>query len=344
MGPIEKTLKRLPISADDEKPLWFMRQAGRVLPRYLKLRESYSFDTLMKESELAAKVTLLPIEDLKVNGAILFSDILVIPEALGMELKFTDAGPRFSSPLSQAPNSIEHLSFDDSKLQHVYKTLEILTRELPQKVTMIGFCGAPLTVFCYMVQGLGSDHDFPAAVSLFYKEEKLRNILLEKITQASIEYAKHQVAAGARVFQLFDTWAGILPAKDFTEIILPYVQRILTSIRETGVPVIYFPRGLGLANSAITSEIADGLGVDWQSDLAEIDSIVPADITLQGNLDPRRVKAGWPFVQPALDQLIEFHIARRAKPGKHIFNLGHGVIPGTKMETLQKIVQRIQEK
>lgn len=343
MGPIEKILRKQKLSAQDEKPVWFMRQAGRVLPRYLKLREKYSFHELMRTPQLAAEVTMLPMEDMGVNGAILFSDILVIPEALGMDLIFTDKGPRFTSPLNENPNTILDMEFSPDRLNHIYDAIEILDQRLSDDKTLIGFCGAPLTVFCYMIQGLGSNHDFPDAINFFYTHSKLRDTLLRKITDASIVYALNQIKHGAKVFQLFDTWAGILPQVDFNAIVFPYVKEILQTIRKEA-PVIYFPRGLGMGNMGLSHSITDGLGCDWQTDIRLLDQYVDEKVVLQGNLDPRKTKAGFEFVQSELEALIQFHNERTNKRAGHIFNLGHGVIPGTKLATLQKIVKKIQSK
>src|ERR1035437_141811 len=258
----------------ERPPVWFMRQAGRVLPSYLELRKQHSFRELMLNPELAAEVTLLPVNDLCVDAAILFSDILIIPEALGMDLKFTDKGPIFDNPLQDARNQLSSLKADSSKLEHVYKALDIIKKQKPEDVALIGFCGAPFTTFCYMIEGNSTKHDFAQAINLFYNDPKTTAQIFELITELSIEYATTQAAHGIDTFQLFETHAGLIPSELYIERVLPYVKRITNAVREKNVPVIFFPKGLGNGMAKVNFDIADFVSIDWKFSMTEARRII----------------------------------------------------------------------
>ena len=238
-------------------PVWFMRQAGRVLPNYLKLREQHSFVELMHSPKLAAEVTLMPVYDLGVDAAILFSDILVIPAALGMNLNFTDSGPKFDIALKEIEDPSLLLNPDATKLTYIYDAIDEIIRTKPADIPLIGFCGAPFTTLCYMVQGLSSNHTFPEAVALLYRDRKMTHKLLSAITELSIEYAKNQVRHGVSAFQIFETHAGLIPSDLYQEVMMPYVRRIAMAAREEGCPVIFLPKGLGYGVKHIQPEDAD---------------------------------------------------------------------------------------
>ena len=255
----------------ERPPVWFMRQAGRVLPSYLELRKEYSFHELMRNPELAAKVTLLPVDDLGVDAAILFSDILVVPEALGMNLEFTDKGPIFDTPLKNNPENISKLKADTSKLSHIYEAIKVIQKQKPEDIALIGFCGSPFTTFCFMVQGNSVNHTFAEAIQLIYNDRENAKKLFEIITELSIEYALNQVKAGIDTFQLFETHAGLLPYELYLELVLPYVKRITQAVRAAGCPTIFFPKGLGAGMKHINFDIADYVSVDWQDSLSELD-------------------------------------------------------------------------
>ena len=192
---------------DNRPPVWFMRQAGRVLPSYMALKEKYTFWQLMQDPKLAAEVTLLPINDLGVDAAILFSDILVIPYAMGMGLDFTDNGPVFETPLKDIENPLEKLQAQPKKLQYIYNAIDEIIKTKPADIPLIGFCGAPLTVMCFMLQGLGTRSNFADAERIFLSDKALTKQIAEKVTELSIEYALKQIEHGISVFQLFDTHA-----------------------------------------------------------------------------------------------------------------------------------------
>ena len=279
-----KTLKG---ESTERPPVWFMRQAGRVLPSYLEMRKDNSFHGLMRSPELAAKVTLLPVYDLGVDAAILFSDILVIPEALGMDLTFSDSGPKFKEALKDIEDPLSSLKPDASKLDYIYKIIDEIHKTKPEDTPLIGFCGAPFTTLCYMVQGLGTNHTFPDAVNLLYKNKELAKKLLEAITELSIEYAFNQVRHGIAAFQIFETHAGLIPQELYFEMAMPYVRKISSAVMKTGTPVIFLPKGLGIGIKHIKPGDTDFLSIDWQTPIAEARELVHPEIGLQGNLDPR---------------------------------------------------------
>jgi uroporphyrinogen decarboxylase len=320
-------------------PVWFMRQAGRVLPSYLKLREQYSFSELMQSPQLAAQVTLLPVHDLGVDAAILFSDILVIPVALGMNLEFTDSGPKFGKALKELSDPVSTLRPDASKLDYIYKAIDEVQRTKPLNTPLIGFCGAPFTTLCYMVQGLSSNHTFPDAVGLLYKEKATAHKLLNLITDLSIEYAVNQVKHGISAFQIFETHAGLIPSDLYFEMIMPYVRKISSAVKELGCPVIFLPKGLGTGIANIKPEDTDFLSIDWQTPIEVARELVNRDIGLQGNLDPRLLMADQATISATLEKYVSFG----SKHQDWIFNLGHGFIPGIPFENAKMVVDWVKE-
>lgn len=312
----------------ERPPVWFMRQAGRVLPSYLKIKENYTFWQMMQNPEIAAQVTLLPIEDLGVDAGILFSDILVIPHALGMGLEFNDSGPVFEQPLAFRDNPLAGLQADPSKLNYIYSVIDQINRTKSPDTPLIGFCGAPLTVLLFMLQGLGRKGDFPEAVKFIYQHKETTRKLIEVVTDLSIVYAQGQIEHGVDVFQLFDTHAGLIPADLYQELFMPATKKIAAAVREKGIPFIFFPKGLGTGIAKITPEDCDYLSIDWQTPLQVARRIVDPQIGLQGNVDPRLLYSSQPEIEHALQPYIEF--------GKNnqnwIFNLGHGFMPGISFE------------
>jgi uroporphyrinogen decarboxylase len=320
-------------------PVWFMRQAGRVLPNYLKLREKHTFSELMHSPQLAAEVTLMPVYDLGVDAAILFSDILVIPAALGMNLNFTDAGPKFDVALKELSDPSAVLKPDASKLEYIYAAIDEIIRTKPADIPLIGFCGAPFTTLCYMVQGLSSNHTFPDAVALLYRDRKMTNKLLSSITDLSVEYACNQVKHGVSAFQIFETHAGLIPADLYQQVMMPHVRKIAKAVRAEGCPVIFLPKGLGYGIRHIQPEDADFLSVDWQMPIEEARALVHPEIGLQGNLDPRLLFAGKDEILDTLGKYVGFG----SREQKWIFNLGHGFIPGIPYENAKLVVDWIKQ-
>lgn len=322
----------------ERPPVWFMRQAGRVLPNYRKLKEKHTFSELMEDEKLASEVTLMPIKDLGVDAAILFSDILVVPETLGMELEFTDKGPVFSRPLSKFDDPTKHLKADYSKLSHVYKAIDQIMLDKNDDTPLIGFCGAPLTVFGFMFRGEVRDTTFLDAIKYFYKDKKNSLKILDALTEVSIEYAKTQVAHGIEAFQLFETYGGLLPEDMYKEAILPRAKKILNTVRDLGVPTIYFPKDLGNGITEINKDVTDFVGIDWQTPIETARKLVPQGVGLQGNLDPRLLFAP----KEVIEQELKKYLAFGQKNQDWIFNLGHGVMPGTPVENVKFVVDWVK--
>lgn len=319
-------------------PVWFKRQAGRILPSYMELREKYGFKHMMDTPELAAKVTLLPIEDLEVDAAILFSDILVVPEALGMNLTF-DPKPSFQPALKDVNNPIDLLKKQPEKLEHIYEAIRIIQKQKPKQVDLIGFCGAPLTTLCYMYQGFSKKQNFPELLPALYKNKKEMGKIVDAITEMAIHYAVEQVQAGIQAFELFDTHAGIVPLEIYKELFLPAVQRITNAVRSTGTPVIYFPMGIGAGLSLMNHDIADCISIDWQTSLFDVRKHVGKEVVLQGNIDPRLLLTN----EETIEKELQPYIAFGRKETKWIVNLGHGMLPEIPVKNVRFLVELLKK-
>jgi len=318
----------------ERPPVWFMRQAGRVLPNYNKLKEKYSFREMMADPAIAADVTLMPVSDLGVDAAILFSDILVIPSAMGMALKWTDRGPVFPTPLSQYDKPVDHLSVNPDDLNYIYDVIDEILRKRGENIPLIGFSGAPLTTLAYMLQGISSDQNFPAAVKFMFqnKAETLR--LIDAVVELTIIYAKNQIAHGIEVFQLFETHAGLIPTEMYCEMFLPAVQRISEAVRNTGTPFIYFPKGFSTGLKYVTPDLCDFVSIDWQMPLYHARKLVHPEVGLQGNVDPRLLYASPAMIESELEKLKPFF----SDNDKWILNLGHGFLPDTPFDHAKFVV------
>ncbi|HJZ41286.1 MAG TPA: uroporphyrinogen decarboxylase [Bacteroidales bacterium] len=319
-------------------PVWFMRQAGRVLPSYLELRVKHSFWEMLSDPSLAAKVTLLPVHDLEVDAAILFSDILVIPYAMGMGLEFTDYGPKFDKPLMNFENPVTKLNPDAGKLQFIYKTIDEIVKIRPESTPLIGFAGAPLTVLCYMLEGLSSKAGFPDAISFIYRNKNITEKLIDEITDLTIEYSLQQIAHGIDAFQLFETHGGILPFEFYMAKFFPAIQKISKAVRDKGIPFIFFPKDIGTGYSHISPDICDFVSIDWQTPIIDARKMVHPSVGLQGNLDPRFLFADQIAIEEELVKYIEFG----KKEYKWIFNLGHGFIPGIPFENAKYVTDWVK--
>lgn len=321
----------------ERPPIWLMRQAGRYLPEYRALRQKVDFVTMCKTPELAAQVTLQPIDRLGVDAAILFSDILVPLEPMGVSMTF-NPGPVLS-PAIRSGADIDRLVVPDPEatVPYVYETIRILRRELDGRVPLIGFGGAPLTLAAYLVEGEGSKN-FDHLKRLLYSEPAASHALLEKVTATLERYLAAQVRAGAQAIQIFDTWAGLLGPADFREFALRYARRVLDSLRPLGVPLIYF----ALDSRHLMGEIrdcgADVVGVDWRTPLDEASRALDHRFVLQGNLDPCVLFASPGVIRDRARAVLD---AGKAAPG-HVFNLGHGILPGTPVEHAQALVETVR--
>jgi uroporphyrinogen decarboxylase len=323
-------------------PVWLMRQAGRYLPEYREVRASVSgFLELCYTPALAAEVTLQPIRRYGFDAAILFSDILVVPDALGQDVRFVEGeGPRLHPITTSAGLAQLDLAATEEKFSRVYETVQRLRQDLPTETTLIGFSGAPWTVATYMVGGRGSP-DQAAARTLAYSDRATFTRLIDIVTEASIEYLDGQVRAGADCLQIFDSWAGNLPDEEFAAWVVAPTRRIVTELkrRHSHVPIIGFPRGAGTnAADYIDATGVEGIGCDTAMPLAQMQALANrGDVAVQGNLDPLLLAAGGPGLDKRVREILD---ALRGK--RHIFNLGHGIIPQTPPEHVTRIMEIIR--
>lgn len=321
----------------ERTPVWLMRQAGRILPEYRAIRNSLSgFIELAQTPELAAEVTVQPVDILKVDAAIIFSDILVIPEAMGLPYEMVEKkGPYFPKTIeSEADLNKLKIADAESDLGYVLEAIKITKKELAGRVPLIGFAGAPFTIFCYMIEGSGSK-TFSKSRKMLYTQPELSKALLQKITDSTIGYLKAQVKAGANLLQVFDSWAGILPHAQYQEFSLPYLAQICDAISE--VPLTMFAKGAYNAREAIGKLDCQTVGVDWNMDVAETRSLIGWDKTLQGNLDPCALYGSAKEVETATKKMIDQFGTKR-----HIANLGHGVYPDTNPEMVKVFVETVK--
>jgi uroporphyrinogen decarboxylase len=322
-------------------PIWLMRQAGRYLPEYRALRaQKGGFLELCHDSEAACAVTLQPIERFGFDGAILFSDILVVPHALGQDLWFeTGEGPRLAPPL--ADSALEGLTPAPARLAPVIETVRRVRACLAPRTTFLGFAGSPWTVATYMVAGQGS-RDHGAARRMAYAEPARFAAIIEAIVQCTVDYLSDQIAAGVDAVQLFDSWAGSLSPAQFRDWVIAPNARIVTALkaRHPETPIIGFPKGAGAKLIDYARETGvDALGLDETIDPVWADRELPGDMPVQGNLDPLALIAGGETLDRAVDAILAAFAGR-----PHIFNLGHGILPDTGIENVQRLVDRVRQK
>ncbi len=320
-------------------PVWLMRQAGRYLPEYRALREQAGgFLPLCMTPQWAADVTLQPIVRFGFDAAILFSDILIVPYAMGQNLWFeAGEGPRLAPPLCDAP--LETLVPVPERLASIYKTVALVKARLQQTTTLIGFAGSPWTVATYMVAGQGS-RDHSAARSMAYSDAQRFGALIQSIIATTVEYLVGQVAAGADALMLFDSWAGVLPPREFERWVIAPNAQIVAQLRSRGitVPIIGFPRGAGLAAAAFAREVGvQGLGVEEQMDISALLKLLPDTIAIQGNLDSLLLKCGGAALDENVDRILQILQGR-----PHIFNLGHGITPDVPVAHVEQLLARLR--
>lgn len=318
-------------------PVWMMRQAGRILAEYRAVREKAgSFIKLATNPELAAEVTIQPVDLLGVDAAIIFSDILVIPEAMGLPYEMEEKkGPVFPKVV-QSMTDIDSLRIaePEADLAYVLDAIKIVKRELDGRVPLIGFAGAPFTIFCYMIEGRGSK-TFSVAKKALYADPEFSHKLLQKITDSTIAYLKAQIASGANLVQIFDSWAGILSPAQYREYSLPYIKQICDAISEA--PVTVFAKGAFFARQEIGNLNCSVVGLDWNMDPTESRMLVP-NKTLQGNLDPCVLYASYDQIRKEVRNMIEAFGTQR-----YIANLGHGVYPDTNPDKVRCFIDTVKE-
>jgi uroporphyrinogen decarboxylase len=321
----------------ERPPVWLMRQAGRILPEYKAIRAKLTgFKELVKSPELAAEVTLQPVDLLKVDAAILFSDILVIPEAMGLDYEMIEArGPFFPKTIQSKKDINQLLSGEAAaeRLDYVYNTISEINKYIPENIPLIGFAGAPWTILAYMIEGKGSK-TFSVAKKFLYAEPEWSHYLLEKITDSTIHYLRNQVKAGVQTLQLFDSWAGLLSMEQFNTFSLPYMQRIKEAIPE--VPLTIFAKGAMLQLQDLASIKPAVIGIDWNISPIKVREWLGADTVLQGNMDPCLLYA---TPQHVFDETVNMC---REFGRNHIANLGHGVYPDTPLEGVKAFIAAVK--
>jgi uroporphyrinogen decarboxylase len=325
----------------DRPPFWLMRQAGRALPEYRKLKETYTFVQLVQDPDLAVEVTLQPVRRFGFDAAILFSDILVIPEAMGQTYRFKETGGVEMDFAVRSRADIEKLSATTvcERLNYVDKALRQLRRELGDETALIGFSGSPWTLATFMMEG-ASVPKYGKALALFREDPKTYHLLAEKLTDGVTEYLRMQTAAGVDALQIFDSHGGHLAPGEFQEASGRWMREIITRLKDTNVPVIAFSLGTHGNWPDLIGTGADVLGIDWQTSLAEARKLVPANIALQGNLSPTLLSDATPdVVRRETKAVLE---AMRGRDG-HIFNLGHGLTPAAKLENIEVLVETVKK-
>ena len=322
-------------------PIWLMRQAGRYLPEYRKIREgAESFLSLCFNPQLAAEVTLQPIRRFGFDAAIIFSDILVVPHALGQRVSFeVGEGPRLDA-LSE-PNALGRLrpAIDHAALAPVYETIGRVKLELPPAVALLGFCGAPWTLATYMIAGRGTADQLPARMFAYHYPQAFAE-LIDRLVDASSDYLIHQFEAGADAVQIFDTWAGILPDDEFGKWCIDPIGRIVAKVRSRipAARIIGFPRGAGTRLGRYLAGVpVDAIGLDWMVERSYARDYVQKRRAIQGNLDPLALLAGGDTLDRAVDAILEAF-----GEGAFIFNLGHGVVPDTPVAHVEQLVTRVR--
>jgi uroporphyrinogen decarboxylase len=318
-----------------------MRQAGRYMPEYRALREKYSLLELCREPSLAVQVTLQPVEAIEVDAAILFSDLLLPFQPMGLEFDFIKGeGPSIACPIRSAADVDRLWAFDPREsLGHVLETIRLLRRELAGTVPLIGFGGAPFTLASYAIEG-GPSRDYVLTKRFMYEEPRAWHRLCGRFADTMTTYLRAQVDAGAQAIQVFDSWAGALGRTDYREFALPHTRRIFEDLADAGVPLIHF----GVGTTAILTDLADAgghvIGIDWRQGLDEAWERLGPDRGIQGNLDPALLLAPRERLLGAADDVL----ARAAGRPGHIFNLGHGILPPTPLESVQALARHVHER
>jgi len=318
----------------ERPPLWIMRQAGRYLPEYRALKAKHNFLKMVRTPDLAAEVSMQPMRRFpQLDAAIVFSDILVVPEALGQGYRFKEEGGIAMDWRVERWEQVERLSVElvSERLRYVPEALKRVREQLGPDRALLGFCGAPWTLAAYMVEGGGSD-SFARAKALYYSDRPLFDKLMEKLVRALVAYARMQIEAGADAIQIFDSWAGILPAAEYENASLRWTRQLIAALPK-GFPVILYAKGAGTNLPALGASGAAVVGLDWTVDLAAARRTLPARVAVQGNLDPVLLNTTPALVTTAAESLLG---AMRGQPG-HILNLGHGILPDAKLDCVEAL-------
>ena len=321
----------------DATPIWFMRQAGRSFAAYRRLRERYGILELAKTPELCAEVTLMPVRELGVDAAVLFADIMLPLEPMGVALRIEpDIGPIIERPIRSAADVAALQPFDTAEVSFTLDAIRLVSRELDGKAGVIGFSGAPFTLACYLIEGRPS-RDYAVAKAFMYGEPDAWHDLMERLSAMVAVYLRAQVDAGAQVVQLFDSWVGGLGPADYAAFVQPHVRRIFAAL--DGVPTIHFGTGTAALLGLMAEAGGDVIGIDHRVSLAEAWRRVGPDRGIQGNLDAARLLAGWEATEAGARAVLS---EAGNRPG-HVFNLGHGVLPDTDPDLLRRLVDFVHE-
>ena len=324
----------------DCTPVWFMRQAGRYMAEYRKLREKYGLLEMFKAPELASEVTLQPIKALPVDAAIIFADILLPLEGMGIQLEFAEGeGPVIRNPVrSNADAAALRDSDPEESLGYVLQSLKTVRKELDGQVALIGFAGAPFTLASYAIEG-GSSRNFILTKKLMYEDRPTWDLLMQKLTKTLISYTLAQVRSGAQVIQLFDSWVGSLSPADYRDYALEYSREIFRALEAAGIPSIHFGTGTGDLLPLMREAGGDVLGADWRVRLDNAWARVGHDKGIQGNLDPVALMAPWNILQERAKEILDCVAGRQG----HIFNLGHGILPTTPVDSVRRLADLVHK-
>jgi len=323
----------------DVRPVWFMRQAGRYMKQYREIRAHHTILEICKRPDLAAQVTLQPVEVLDVDAAIIFADLLLPVEPMGLRLKFVAGeGPVIDNPI-RTSHDVDTLSTSNTdELGYVGESIKMVTAALAGKAPVIGFVGAPFTMASYMIEG-GASRSFVNTKTLMYRDETLWRRLMGKLVDVLGPFAILQVAAGARAIQVFDSWVGALGADDYVRYVAPYSRALIERIRSTGVPVIHFGTGAAGYFRELHAAGGDVMGVDWRLNIDQAWMDISYRSAIQGNLDPASLLAPLPELKAKVTELLK---RTGTRPG-HIFNLGHGILPETNVDHVKAVVQMVRD-
>ncbi len=323
----------------DRPPVWFLRQAGRYMPEYQAVRKHHSLLEICKKPELAAEVTVTAAEKLGVDAAIIFADLLLPFEPMGLDFEFqAGEGPVVHKPV-RTFDDVKRLRTDRAaELGYVAEAIQKVVTHFKDRIGIIGFCGAPFTLASYMIEG-GSSRNYIAAKTMMYRQPDAWRLLMDKLVAVLREYVKQQVEAGADVIQIFDSWVGVLSVEDYRDFVLPITKTLIREVQSFGVPVIYFGVETASLLPAMRETGADVLGLDWRTPLGDIWKSLDCSCAVQGNLDPITLFAEPELIRERVKQILT---QAGGRPG-HIFNLGHGIVPGTPVENVQHVVRFVRE-
>jgi uroporphyrinogen decarboxylase len=336
----DRFLKACRRQAVDKTPVWFMRQAGRCLPQYRKIREKHDVMSICKDPDLCSEVTTLPVDVLDVDAAIIFADIILPLEGLGVEFEIKDGvGPIIQQPIRDLPTARSLGDLDPkTDLPFVLEAIKETKKRLSGRVPLIGFCGAPFTLASYMIEGQPS-RDFVNTKALMYRDPKTWQLLMSKLSTGMSHYLQAQIRAGVDAIQLFDSWVGCLSPQDYKEYVLPYSQRIMNDIEATGVPRIHFGTGTSNFLEEMKEAGGDVFSVDWRIPIDVAWQRLGGDVAIQGNLDPAVLTADQILIKSQTAAILK-RVGDRAG---HIFNLGHGMLPETPTEKIVQLVKYVHE-